>query len=768
MITTRESINYQFSLIFGYSSPNDLIVGDVIGPGKLTKQKVKELSIEVIKFLRMYNAILRDYTGSELFFIEFKLTNYNKKDAQINIYPKSMLLIPGYYKDCESLMLALKPETGFLDPHKSRESINNISKLFFEVEEFTDVPDLEKDEKEKVLENFVSRFSLKLFGDLLEDKWNKKLIGLSISLPTEKEMLTNYATIKSNVEILWYKSPFEINLSDFKFEKKNAPFNGQIAIEHLKYLISEPSANFIIENTVKLGANLINLANTGTIDESQESVVLFLINQINEKINKIQEPKTVIWVIKDINEILNELKSYFNKFWEYSRDFLSTGEKGDLKDLLEKYKTYILEKGKIEDVNYKKILEIASKSIELSIVKKEKLRAIELSSVLNYFSEIVKNSLNLIEKAIPKYFSRRKLKIFLLNYIYELEQELNKEQKPAKILGQKLIEKFRNFLNNQIEINPVILSREIKYDETLLFTEFKEIVKQNINVFFEHISLNISDLVSFAEVMMDKDNKIIASHIEKFKKFSGELHYLLSYILRYTTITRYIKEESDEEISDPVTFANRFHRFLEKRIGGIKLEWKEYILEWIKDYSKRFFNLENEVEWDLKKIYEHFIKSFEERESKEQNPDNFLNFLDSYIANVSNEVEKEHLIEFFKQFEVCLDIKTEFPKYIKKKIENRINSFSLESEKLIPIYFLNTDKTDNFYNYIKETELKYFSKLIPRPVTLILKHNLTREEKDLFKAELFHVFNFRFWHNNLKIEIADNFKEVYREWVKEL
>ena len=82
MITTREAINYQFSVIFGYSSPkdDDLIVGDVIGPGHLTKEKVKELSIDVIKFIQMYNAILRDYTGSELFSIEFSL--FNKDELQ--------------------------------------------------------------------------------------------------------------------------------------------------------------------------------------------------------------------------------------------------------------------------------------------------------------------------------------------------------------------------------------------------------------------------------------------------------------------------------------------------------------------------------------------------------------------------------------------------------------------------------------------------------------------------------------------------------------
>ncbi len=81
MITTRESINYQFSLIFGYSSPNEVIVGDVIGPGRLTKGKVNELSKEVSKYLMMYNAILRDYTGAELYGIEFELYNFDEKSA---------------------------------------------------------------------------------------------------------------------------------------------------------------------------------------------------------------------------------------------------------------------------------------------------------------------------------------------------------------------------------------------------------------------------------------------------------------------------------------------------------------------------------------------------------------------------------------------------------------------------------------------------------------------------------------------------------------
>jgi len=267
---------------------------------------------------------------------------------------------------------------------------------------------------------------------------------------------------------------------------------------------------------------------------------------------------------------------------------------------------------------------------------------------------------------------------------------------------------------------------------------------------------------------MEKDSKIIDSHVKKFERFSDELKYLLSYILRYTTINRFLKEEPDGEISDPVTFANRFHRFLEKRIGAINLTWKTYILEWIKDYAKKFFSIEEIRKWSLDETLFEFIKYLEERESNEQEPEVFLKFLDKYILRISNDVEKEILIDFYKQYEFCIGIKTEFPKYIQNKVEKEINLFKIEPEKVIPKNYLSIDEQNTFYNYLKKNELRYFSKLIPRPVSLILKQELTAEEVDLFSADLFHVFEFKYWHNKAKYDIADNFKEVYREWIKKL
>ncbi|MFW9941661.1 MAG: hypothetical protein ACFFFT_11520 [Candidatus Thorarchaeota archaeon] len=766
MITTRESINYQFSLIYGYSSPTDLITGDVIGPGRLTRKKVNELSREVIQFLTMYNAILRDYAGAEVFSIEFDLHNLDEKSAKTNIYPKSMIFIPGKFKECESLLLALKPETGYLDVHKSRSSINNISKLFYEVEEFADLPNITKNGRQLFYDKFASRFSKKLFGELIEDKWNKKLIGLSTSLPTEKEMLNSYAKIISNVEILWNKKPIEINLLDSKFEKIKTPYEGQQAIEHLKYSISEPSANFIIDKTLNLGTSLMNLVNIGTLDELQDEVTNYLIRRIRNKIDTFNEPHTGDWLVANINKILITLEGYLNKFLEYSNNFLTSGEMGDLPELLDKFSHFLLNKGKLENENFEEICEIAIKFINQTVVQREKLRVVELSSIFNYFSVINKKSLELIRVSLPNYLSHRRLKLLTIELIENLEQVFNKEQKPAKVLGISLLKKFREHLLNQIEIESITLRKNLHFDEKKVIDQFNRIVGNKIESFFDDIHLKIEDLVSFAEIQMDKDTNSIKKHIEKFKRFSNELTYLLSYILRHSTINRYIKDESDNQIIDPVSFANRFHRFLEKRIGGIKLEWKSYVLQWIIDYTKKFIKIENKKDWDLTEIYHDFLEYLENREKNEQKIEKFLEFLDSYIANIVDIEERNYLLDFYKQYEFSIGINEEFPKYVKNKVKEELKVRSLQIEEIIPIEFFKIVGEETFYNYIKNINLKYFSKLIPRPLTLILKHDLTNEEKELFKGDLFHVINFKFWHNNVRFELSDNFKEVYREWMK--
>ncbi|MDX1798908.1 MAG: hypothetical protein R3255_09700, partial [Candidatus Lokiarchaeia archaeon] len=708
--------------------------------------------------------VLRDYSGAEVFSIEFDLFNIDEKSTQVNIYPQSMIFIPGKYKDCESLLLALKPETGVLNIHKSRKSLNNISRLFFEVEEFSDRPDLNKQNKQQIYRKFASRFNQKLYGEIVEEKWNKKLIGISKTLPTEQEMLNTYARVVSNVEISWYKKPMEINLINSKYQKIKTSYDGQQAIEHLKFSISEPSANFIVDKTLNLGTNLINLANTGTIDESLDEIVIFIVDYIIQEIKKYHDPHNTEWLISTVNSKLIDLQSYINKFLEYSKNFLSSGEIGDLDILLNKFEYFLLNKGKLESVDFSPIWGMAKKYINQSMTQKKNLRIIELNSVLSYFSELVNKGKNIVILSLPKFLAYRRLKALTNKLTDKTYEKFNQEQKPAKIIGLKIVEKFKLLLFNRIETHPSFFKKEIKFNERELTREFRSLVDSNIDAFFNEIELKIEDLISFTEIQMESKINNIKNHIEKFKKYSTELNFLLSYVLRHSTINRYIKDEPDKEISDPVSFANRFHRFLEKRIGGINLEWKFYVLDWIIDYSKKYLRPEAQRVWTLVEVYNDFIGYFEERAGNEQKIENFLIFLDTYIAKLTNPEEKKLLFEFYKNYESSIGINTEFPKYVKNSIRNELNSLNHQEENLIPFNFFNFDDKETLYDYIKNTELKYFSKLVPRPLTVILKHTLTNEERDLFNGDLFHVLDFKFWHNNARFELSDNFKEVYREW----
>lgn len=772
MITTREAINYQYSLIFGYSSPKDMIVGDVIGPGSVTKKRLEELSHEIIKFLGMYNAMLRDYTGSEVFSIEFGLINVEKlygRESEMKIYPKSMIFVPGRFKDCESLLLALKPDTGYLNTHSSRRSLNNVSQLLFEVEEYIEHPSLNKEEREKILNNFAKRFSNKLYGELLEDKWNKKLIGINTSLPTSKEMLETFSMIESDVDIYLHKQSQEIIIKESNFKKLHPDLKEHLITEHLKYSISEPSALFVIKNTLKLGMDLINLLNQATIDEIQDHLLKYYFNQVKKSFSLENKTCDGNQFIKDFKTAINSISKNLNFFNETSKSFLSSGKKGSINEILESYEHFLNEKFGTDKDKFSEITSLSIKSIKQSFVKRGIVRATELGSAINYFTEIVNNTQKIILNNLGNYLVKRKTIRLMNEIIIELFSFFEREQKPVKILAHKIIEKYRLFLLNEIEISPLV-DIVNEFDEKKIFENFRSLVIEQLDQFTEKMTLSIGDLVNFAKIMMQEEVETIKSHLDKFKQFSGELTFLLSYILRHSTVSRFLKKEAEEELNDPVSFSTKFFRFLEKRLGGLNLEWKSYVLEWIKDYSKKFFNaLETNSAWTLKDIFDDFLNYLEEREEKEQKSEYFLKIIDEYIAKNSREEDKAIFLDFLQQYEASLEIKTEFPKYVKENIKKKTRSIEFNKELIDINQYLMIDQDVDFYSYVRDKELKYFSKLLPRPVSLILKHDFTDDERESFKENLFHSFDFRYsGTNKIKTEISDNFKEVYREWMKDI
>ncbi len=772
MITTRESINYQYSLVFGYQSPNDknISVGDIISPGVLTGNLVKELSVDVVNFFTQYNAMLRDYSGSELFFVEFELKDISFRKNLTMIYPKSMILVPGNYKECESLMLALKPERGYLNIHKSNKAINKISRLFFEVEDFANRPELNQKEKEKLFNKFASRFSKKLYGGLIESKWNKKLIGISESLPTEKEFLKQYGKLKSKIDVSWYKKPLEISLSDIKYGKLKDPYEGKTGFEHIKFNIATPTAGFITAKTLKLGSNLLNLANIGTIDKFQEQLVKFIIKKIKkEDLSTINEEKSEKWLISRIENYLNHFEEKMKEYFDYFEEYLISGIKGNIDYVLEEFKKFILKKQSSSKNDFSELHKITVQFIKQIILKKEDVIANDLRSAYNYFSELFTQNIQIIIKTLPKFLIIRHLKNKTKLLIENLRIAFEKEEDPAKRVGNKFIDTFYEFILKKMKDFPPIYSNNLNINEEQLSLEFFILVKEKLDKFFEKIQIEGSDILSFAEFEIKNDEKIIKNYSSKFKKFTEEIHFLLSYILRYSTINRFIKEKNDKDISDPISFSSKFHRFLEKRLAGINLICKSYILEWINEYSELFSKRTEDKKWTLNDIYNDFITYLQEKESLAHDPEKFFTILDTNLAKEAEESEKISLLKFLDKYLYYKDVAGQFPEYLRKKFNKEIQNLIHSSEKSKPLAYLTKNGEKNFFNYIRETELKYYSKLIPIPKTLILKHLLTHEEKEQFKGDLFQVFEFNLMgEDKFIINLKDNFKEIFREWIKAL
>ncbi|TXT63889.1 MAG: hypothetical protein BAJALOKI1v1_650010 [Promethearchaeota archaeon] len=772
MITTRETINYQFSLIFGYQSPNEnnISVGDIISPGMLSERLIKELSIDVIKYFSQYNAMLRDYTGSELFFVEFELNNISFKKSLTSIYPKSMILVPGNYKECESLMLALKPERGYLNIHKSNNAINNISELFFEVEEFANRPELNEKERELLFERFASRFSKKLYGSLIENKWNKKLVGISESLPTEKDYLNQYGKLQAEIDILWHKSPKEIQLNSLKFEDIKEPFEGKTALEHIKFNLPTPTSGFVAEKTLKLGSNLLNLANIGTIDTFQEKIINIIIDKINkEKLEPIEDAKSENWIVSTIDDFISEFNRKIKEYFDLFEKYLISGVKGTLDYILQEFNEYIKEHHKDPNNLIYELHEIADEFIKHIFLKKENVIANDLRSAYNYFSELINQDIQVLTSNLPKYLKTRHLKRKTRVLINNLKSQFAQEEQPVKDLAHNYIEKFHEFILKNIKDFPLLYSQGREFNEKHLSNEFFSSIKENLSDFIESIRINGKDIISITELEIDDGDNIISNYLHKLKRLPEEIHFLLSYILRYSTINRFLKDTNTNEISDPVSFSTKFHRFLEKRLSGISLICKSYILDWIMEYGKIFLNEKDEKKWTLNDIYIDFITYLEEKDEATKKANTFFDLIDTILSKEANENEKNRLLQFLDIYSYYKSITEEFPRYLKSQILNEISQLNHESEHTTPLRYISKNGEEDFFNYIRENELKYFSPLIPIPKTLILKTNLNNEEKQQFKGDLYQVLEFNLMgENKLILNVQDNFKEIFREWIKEL
>ena len=225
--------------------------------------------------------MLRDYSGTEIYSIEFELKNFLPKRESLKLLPESMILIPREYKETNSIILVLTYTTSLLDMDKSQNSIANISKLFFEILEMVDRPELNHHEKIAVLTKFAKRFASKVQGELIERDWNKKLVGIRTASVDDDVNLEPFGEVQSKYKIKWNQTDREIHTESPTYRSLQFTMSDEEKLNHLKWHISGPSGYYIAQKTIDLGAKLLTIANTGSINEVQVGIIKTIVEELD-------------------------------------------------------------------------------------------------------------------------------------------------------------------------------------------------------------------------------------------------------------------------------------------------------------------------------------------------------------------------------------------------------------------------------------------------------------------------------------------------------
>lgn len=779
-LTTSEEIQKQLSIIFGFSGREEIKVGEIVGVGNLTRGKVSELILQVLSYLNEYSALLKDYLGTEIFSMEFELKFFSNEKHNLKLLPKSMILIPGEYKENSILLIALTKELSLLDVNKAKNSINDLGKLFFEVEEVVERPELNKKEKTAVLSNFANRFAYKIQGQFLEGKWNKKLVGIKRSSPTENQNFKTYLSLQSKYSINWNSLNRNLISETAKYSNENLSISENRLFEHLKWSISGPSGFFIVKKSFDLGAQLLRIANIGSVNEYQEKIVRVLIDKIGSSLRSLNK---IIDFEKEIIEfkiLIKEIYNFLSIFEKKLNSFLKSGVSGDLASIFSKLDSFVVfeNSGNSEiSINLVNILKDLIKSNEF---KNEKsIILVEIESSINYFIRLVLLSQKIIENNFERYFSYiyyQKLYKKLLSSIYS---EISFEEIPVKALGGRFIARFSEELSKNINENTINQNKYKKFDRNLLKKEYYKIVEKTLKLVGD-LPVYTDDLINFAEIMLGKHASDFKMHFTHLKEARSQFNFLLSFLLRNSTLNRFLNEISEKDIFDPISLSELFYDFMRKRIGGLNLYWKEFILNLIKSFGENYQKQYEEdsdkgINWSKYKLVNEFLRYFSDKIKDLTIPSKFIEVINYYISSVSSQSDREFLQLVLEQYEFSLDIIDDFPNYLKQKIFKILNNLDFSVLPMMTADYLHAPhlKIKNEYgtshiikinevnldlfDFINEFELKYFSKLIAVPSKIILKNI---NDSNSFVNPLYYELSFTFWEKFFKLNISDNWHQI--------
>ncbi|MHA1585351.1 MAG: hypothetical protein ACTSWL_08855, partial [Promethearchaeota archaeon] len=677
--------------------------------------------------------------------------------------------------------LLLAPEMSMLNRIKPKISLGYLNQLLFEIVEAVDRPELTKKQQQQILSKFTHRFALKLQGEVVEGKWNRKLVGLK-----EEKNLLEYLTINMQKTLSWGRK--EIIPKNPQFHYKKLSIDDSLKYELFKFRLNQTAINKLSRNVFQLGANLLQIANAGTTSDIEINLLTEFLNIFSQTLFYQYESLTIETFNKSLDLFLPTLQNYFKKFIEFSNNFVHSVRTNTLSILIQIFQSEISTFTDESDILQKDFLTDMGKIVKNHLITEkyrydfeEKIRVNEIGTPLHYIIESGKNVLKSIKKALPQYYKhvymddmRQKMKDLMVDEFFHTKNQA------LSILGLDIVEKFNAFMQDQIE---EYIINETSISGTSTFDQFKELAKKNIDPFIQQLKIKVEDVLIFCKHDLP-EVPLFLNAIEELSTFPKDIEIIWSMILRNSFFQKFLQDYPDDKIFDPREMSKDFIRFLQKRLGGFHSKWKKVIFNYIQDYSNIYYpqyfeDRGNKIFWSKNKIVSLFIEYLENRVKEETTLEGFIIPMKIYLEKIAmKNVRLHQILEISKKYIEGLEVLQQIPTYLQQVFDKILESIKpMEIEHPIFTYLGSNETIDivlqktndfleesfinkpNFYNFVLDRELHYFSKLITSPKEVVLQ---SHDRKNFPTSSLVQniYFNYNIGEKYFKTSISTNLLQI--------
>ena len=565
-----------------------------------------------------------------------------------------------------------------------------------------------------------------------------------------------------------------------------------------KYRLSSTAIMKIAENTYQLTSNLLQLANTGTINDLQNQILIGNLNLLKQELENSDENLSIQQFHAKVQSQLSDISEYLNQYREICSNFSKSGKSGTLFSLVDDLYTEILNQ-EAKSPRKGKIMECCAKishhyvlSHKKQFSSLEKVRATDLESVLSYIEHSANLVISKIQQSLPQYIQHLLLNLFIADLISSIQAEFeSSNQTIVKALKGRLVLTFLEYIQKKVE---TLFIDPRQTDVNAILQIFQKMAKDAIEPFIATLKIQSDDILEYCRLELP-DIPLFFENINELKMFRGEIQSLRSLILRYSSLHRFLKQFPEELAFDPLNIATEFNEFLMRKLGGITSKWKNRIFQYIGDYGVEYqpqylAALENKDPGPKSQVLKSLLDYIDLRVDTETSIDKFPPFMKKHLNQVAlKSINNRPVLEIWQKYMEGAELVDQIPDYLRQILLKTIGNLeSFERELPVSFYFKGLISLDdilsesysppsepeklastslfgrNFYQFILEHEMKYFSKLVARPKQILLQ---SVDTVGFSNKPLIHRITFQDLSDQyMKLTLASNYKYLKPQYRK--